>query len=146
KAPNHLTRWQPATGDIYSLLEWAYVEGMAFAVGTFDLTAPLQSEEKTHRNARLWTGSQLILLDVDNAPGLTYDDIKNDAFIQSHALAIFPSSSYNPDTLKLHILIPLSTVVTDKAAYRRIGDAVSLRLSFPVDTATLNPAQPTYGT
>src|SRR5690554_5945624 len=97
KSPQHLTLWQPAQGTIDDLVQWAYVEGLAFAAGTFDHNAPLQDNEKTHKIARLWRGASLIVLDVDDAQGLTRADILADPAIQRHAGAVFPSSSYSSE-------------------------------------------------
>lgn len=146
KSPHHLYAWEDSRTTIKDLINWAYVNGMAFCTGIYDLTANLESGERTHRNLRLWRGAELLLIDLDRVDGWSLTDIINDPFVQRHAGAAFPSSSYSENNVKAHILFPLKERITEAAQYRGVIRWVMSQLSFPADPATSNPTLPTFGT
>lgn len=145
KAPHHLTKWQHAASTIEELVAWAYVEGRAFAAGVFDLDADLLPTEHTHKVARLWQGSQLIVIDIDEGT-TTLQDIRNDETVKKHAACVMPSSSHGHAQTKAHIVFVLDRFITDARTYKQLGLALAEQLSFPVDTSTLTPSQAIYGT
>lgn len=145
--------WQTVTGDIQSLVTHNYVNGRAFAAGTFDHDAALivdpadpKKSEKTHKINRLWRGAQLVVLDVDDAPEWDMARLISDPFVQRHAAAVIPSSSYTPDKLKAHVLFVLDHVVTEQEIYTEVGLGIVGNSQFPNDPATLRHAQAVYGT
>lgn len=146
KAPNHLIHWQHAETTLEEFITFSYIEGHAFTCGQFDLDSPLEGKEVTHRNSRLWRGSHLIMLDLDESVGIDYLAIIDNPFIKAHALVVMPSSSFTPKHPKAHILFHLDTTITDKATYKRVGEWVAEQLPFKTDKATLTPAQAIYGT
>lgn len=145
KTPQHLYKWASAHTTLQALLKWAYVGGYAFATGIFDLDADLIDGEKTHRNARLWLGTEIVLIDIDHTE-LSLEDIKADPYVKAHAGAVFPSSSHSHYNTKAHILFPLKDRITDARQYKEVVTEIQSKLSFPTDRATLNPTLPTFGT
>lgn len=146
KRPDLLnTPWATVTGSVTDLVSWAYVAGRAFAAGVFDHDTPLAAGEKSTRRADRWRGSQLIVIDLDDVPALTLAEVLALPVVQQ-AAAVFPSSSYAPDRLKLHILYALAAPLTGAEQYKQVGLHLAEQFPFPVDSSTLNPAQPVFGT
>lgn len=145
KASNHLYKWANSYTTIKTLVKWAYESGMAFCTGIYDLNAELIEDEKTHRNSRLWLGTEILLIDVDHVD-MSLDDIKRDSFVRAHAGAVFPSSSYSENNVKAHILFPLKDRITETTHYKEVIAEIAGKLSFQIDKATYNPTLPTFGT
>lgn len=137
--------WERTSGTLEDLVKWAYVDGKTFAPGLFDL-APLKPNEDTPRTAERWIGSDIIVVDIDDAPGWTFDKIVNLDFNVKYLAAAFPSSRYKPAYIKMHLVYVLSERVTDATQYKEVGRWVASQMGVKVDTSTLTPNQPIYGT
>lgn len=137
--------WERASGELTGLVQWAYVEGRTFAPGLFKLD-PLKVGEITPRTAERWVGSDIVVVDIDDAPGWTMDQVINLEFNSKYLAAAFPSSRYRPEHIKLHLIYQLSNRITDPVQYREVGRYIASQLEIKVDTSTLTPNQPIYGT
>lgn len=138
--------WQRHESDLEAFVTHNYVNGRTLSYSTFDLNAPLVGDEKSHRLLRLWRGSQLIVIDIDQTESATLDDIKNFDYVKLHAAAVYPSSRYSPKHLKAHLVFVLADVVTNADQYAAIWDYVAQQLPIEVDRVTRSPVQAVYGT
>lgn len=138
------TLWERTAGTLEDLVRWGYCEGRTFAAGLFD-PAPLRPDEITPRTAERWVGSDIIIIDVDDAEGWTLEQVLNLEFNVKYLAAAFPSSRYRPDYIKLHLIYVLDNRVTDPTQYREVGRYIASQLEIKIDTSTLTPNQPLFG-
>ncbi len=136
--------WIRHRSSLEDLIRWTYVEGRAFAPGLFD-DRPLQKGEITPRTAERWIGSDIIVVDIDEAPGWTVEQVYNLSYNKEHLAAAFPSSRFKPDYIKLHLVYVLSERITDPTIYKEVGRYIASQLEVNVDTSTLTPNQPLFG-
>jgi hypothetical protein len=137
--------WERTQGTLTDLVDWAYVQGRTFAPGLFDLS-PLRPDEVTPRTAERWIGADIIVVDIDDAPGWTYEEVIGLEFNKKYLAAAFPSSRYCSDYIKLHLVYLLNSRMSQPIQYKEVGRYIASQLEVKVDTSTLTPNQPIYGT
>jgi hypothetical protein len=130
-----------------AFIENHYIAGYAIAPGLFS------SSRKANAS---WGGSQMLVLDIDEFPNgdgheWTLDRLLSHPIIAKHAVAIVPSSSYTPETPKVHIYFPLDRMVTSTEDYHTVYTGLVNTLEAesdlpPLDMALRNPSQGVFGT
>lgn len=139
--------WVPVSVTPEALIENHYIAGVAIAPGQFTTTRKANNT---------WAGAQLLVLDIDQFPNdtgrnWTLARLLQHPIIAEHAVAIIPSSSYTPDTPKVHIYFPTNGMLTSIDDYRAAYDGLVALLTEggelpPIDMALRNPAQAVFGT
>jgi hypothetical protein len=138
-------KWKHTESSITDLVRFSYIDGRTLSYSVYDMS-PLTADEKTERTAKRWRGSSIVMIDVDRVEGYTIDDLRRLPFVEKYAAAVYPSSSYAPDTLKVHIVFVTSDVVTDAVVYDETWQYVAAQFPFAVDRATRTPVQAIFGT
>lgn len=141
KAPGALLAegWQPSSeGASFPDLLSCLKSGHAVVTSHLDL-----GKRKTEH----WRGSQLVFLDYDNPPNLTWDQAKEHPFFRQHAVFGYTTPSHQKPWKgdRFRIVGQFPEAISDLDQYKRLRKGLQPLLPAEDDPACHNPVQAIYG-